>query len=619
MTDSTAVREEPGADVESTATEATPTDASEATASRRTRRQHLIAELAIVALLLLICALIHRNTMSQQLVEEHGFRQTQTAMTAVDFQRYGIDLLHPRVAVFGARAEVPFEFPLFQAMATVPMNLGLDTDMAMRVTAFACFLLTAVLLYGLIRRVGGRVAALASLVAFLFSPFGLLWGRTSLVEYLATAGAVGFAWAGIEWRERRHWAFVVLAVLAGSVAMLVKVTTGVFWILPLVLYTAVKELPGFRAWVRARLDPGLIVAIALPLLAGAWWTRHADAIKAANSATDWLTSTNLETWNFGTLAQRQVAANWTTIYDRIEQLLVGRSLFLVLVVLALWVGRKQRFWLGLTLAALLPPVVFFNLYWAHDYYLAAISPALAGLVGVVGAWVWEHRPRRWSALVCALVLATLWLGWVVWPESDYFGKMNGPVADPYAGAATELAAVTDPSKLVVYMGEEWNPTTPYYADRPGFMLTSQIVSQSLVDKLSRDDHYRYFFSFNPYADPIHVLSAWKWIGVLGPRTYVVGQHREDVDHAPVYASTAPTGSAEGTRTAIPCDGERVAIPGSGSPTTISAARNDDLRILVGRNLAPFPRVATIYSRETSSVGCGGIPAIAVVTAPTNAA
>ncbi len=143
----------------------------------------------------------------------------------------------------------------------------------------------------------------------------------------------------------------------------------------------------------------------MPLLAGAWWTRHADAIKAANSATDWLTSTNLETWNFGTLAQRQVAANWTTIYDRIEQLLVGRSLFLVLVVLALWVGRKQRFWLGLTLAALLPPVVFFNLYWAHDYYLAAISPALAGLVGVVAAPGCGNTGRvvgrRWCARWCS--------------------------------------------------------------------------------------------------------------------------------------------------------------------------------------------------------------------------
>ena len=88
-----------------------------------------------------------------------------------------------------------------------------------------------------------------------------------------------------------------------------------------------------------------------------------------------LTSTNLETWNFGTLAQRQVAANWTTIYDRIEQLLVGRSLLLMLVVLALWVGRKQRFWLGLTLAALLPPVVFFNLVLQIIGAFQAFTPA----------------------------------------------------------------------------------------------------------------------------------------------------------------------------------------------------------------------------------------------------
>jgi hypothetical protein len=140
-----------------------------------------------------------------------------------------------------------------------------------------------------------------------------------------------------------------------------------------------------------------------------------------------------------------------------------------------------------------------------------------------------------------------------------------------------------------------------------------------VDKLSRDDHYRYFFSFNPDVDPIHVLSAWAWIGVLGPRTYVVGQRREDVEHAPVFASTESTSGTGGTRTAVPCDGERVAVPGDLAPTTISSSRSDELRIVVGKNLAPFPRVATIYSREKSAVACSGVPAIAVVTAPTNAA
>jgi hypothetical protein len=585
-----------------------------------TPRRRLVAELAAVALLLLICAVVHRTTMNQQLVEEHGFRQTQTAMTAVDFERYGIDLLHPRVAVFGARAELPFEFPLFQAMATVPMNLGLDTDMALRVTAFGCFLLTAVLLWGLIRRVGGRVAAFAALVAFLFSPFGLLWSRASLVEYLATAGAVGFVWAGIEWRERRHWAFVALAVVAGALAMLVKITTGVFWIVPLVLYTAAKELPGWRAWLRARLEPGLIVAVVLPLVAGFWWTRHADAIKAADSATDWLTSAHLESWNFGTLAQRQVAGNWATIFDRIEQLLVGRSLVVVVLVAALWIGRRQKFWLGLALAALLPPIVLFNLYWAHDYYLAAISPALAGLVGVVAAWVWEHRPKRWPAAVVAVLMAAVWLGWVVWPESDYFDRMNEPVADSYALAAGEVQRVTDPSELVVYLGEEWNPTTPYYADRPGFMLTSQIADRATVERLARDDDYRYVFSFNPYADPIHFLDAWPWVGVIGPRTYVVGQQREDVDDAPVFASTRASAAsgATGGGTALPCDGQRVAIAGGGAPIGVSAPDSEDVRIIVGHEFAPLPRVGTVYSRDDSTLECSGVRAVEVVTAPTAA-
>src|SRR5207237_4502009 len=106
------------------------------------------------------------------------------------------------------------------------------------------------------------------------------------------------------------------------------------------------------------------------------------AIKDASAATRWLTSANLQTWNFGTLAQRQVAENWTTIFDRMEALLVGRYLLLAIVIVALWWGRKQRFWLGNVLVVVLAPAVFFNLYVVHDYYLAAISPALAAIVGI---------------------------------------------------------------------------------------------------------------------------------------------------------------------------------------------------------------------------------------------
>ena len=163
-------------------------------------RRHAAAcfEAAFVALLLVLAVAVHRGSMGQQLVEQHGFRQTQTALTAVDFQQHGIDLLHPRVPVFGPRSEVPFEFPLFQALATVPMNLGVDADASMRFTALACFLLTAVLLFGLIRRVGrtdrrvrhaGRVPVLALRSAV--GP-GVIGGVPR------DPGAVGLVWAGIE-------------------------------------------------------------------------------------------------------------------------------------------------------------------------------------------------------------------------------------------------------------------------------------------------------------------------------------------------------------------------------------------------------------------------------------
>ena len=33
-----------------------------------------------------------------------------------------------------------------------------------------------------------------------------------MIEYLATAAAVGFVWAGIEWRERRGATLAVMAV-----------------------------------------------------------------------------------------------------------------------------------------------------------------------------------------------------------------------------------------------------------------------------------------------------------------------------------------------------------------------------------------------------------------------
>ena len=67
-----------------------------------------------------------------------------------------------------------------------------------------------------------------------------------MIEYLATAGAVGFAFGVVLWRERRHPSLFVAALAAGLIGMLVKPTTAVFWILPALAYRPRERDPSGR-------------------------------------------------------------------------------------------------------------------------------------------------------------------------------------------------------------------------------------------------------------------------------------------------------------------------------------------------------------------------------------
>ncbi len=91
-------------------------------------------EAAFVAAILAAFVVVVAPTLGQPLLERHAFRQTQTAYTARIFHEQGIDLIHPKLPVLGEPFEVPFEFPLFQAAASLVMDVGVRDDVAMRLT-----------------------------------------------------------------------------------------------------------------------------------------------------------------------------------------------------------------------------------------------------------------------------------------------------------------------------------------------------------------------------------------------------------------------------------------------------------------------------------------------------
>lgn len=199
--------------------------------ARLSRVRHSTAAIA----LLVFAALLRLPTLAHPLTEAHAFRQTQTAFPAVIYADAGIDLLRPEVPVFGPPWTLPFEFPLFQASASVLIRIGLTPEVALRGLGLVSFLVSAWLLWVILDRHATHRAAKIALACYAFSPFALLWSRTSMIEYFAVVGALAFVLGILEWHVGHGRRWLLLAVCGGSMAALVKLTTAVFWVAPVLL------------------------------------------------------------------------------------------------------------------------------------------------------------------------------------------------------------------------------------------------------------------------------------------------------------------------------------------------------------------------------------------------
>jgi hypothetical protein len=576
-----------------------------------------------VALIAVLAALVTyvAPTLNARLLEKHAFRQTQTAWTARVFHEDGIDLLHPKLPVLGEPFEVPFEFPLYQAVAALVMDLGVPEDEALRATSLGFFVLTALLLYGLVRYVAGPVSGIAAAAAFTFTPTALVWSRTSMIEYTATAGAVGFAFALVVWRDRRRPLFLALGVAAGLVGMLVKPTTAVFWILPALAYRPRRQPEPRR---RRRVDIWLVVAVAVPILAAVLWTHHADAIKAASPMTEPLTGWNLRRWNFGWARQRIDPDLWWVILKRVGPNVLGLfGVLLVPAAVAAWRSPQRRFWLAVAGAAVLPVIVFLNLYFVHDYYLVGVSPAIAALIGLGAGWVWSVARRRW--LVVALPLVALFFAWgTLELGRGYWLRIHGGDEDPQVmPLANEIRAHTRASDLVAIVGLDWSPAVLYYANRRGHMVTGW--NQDLAYDVIHRDGYRYLLMVDPGHDDLAFMERWRWVGALGRHLYSLADTEADLPRADVV-STDPdpalnarlrrAAALPGSPESIPCGRGTLVRTGAQGTWIVLEEPAPGGRLFVGA-LAPVPARRAIFvsprlaAGGSITLGCSGAKRLAV--------
>ena len=196
----------------------------------------------------------------------------------------------------------------------------------------------------------------------------------------------------------------------------------------------------------------------VPAAITAVWTRFADGVRAANPlARTFLLSSELNTWNFGTLAQRLSGEFWSVLALRSvpdavgHWAVVGGAVLLTAIASHRW--RESLMCLVVFVAA---PLIFSNLYEVHNYYACANALFLVGGVGLAIVAGLEAQASRRYVAIAALALVG------VCEVNAYLrGYYRAQQGDRRLPAAEVVAQVTDPGDVVLIYGSDWSAVLPY--------------------------------------------------------------------------------------------------------------------------------------------------------------
>jgi hypothetical protein len=438
----------------------------------------------------------------------YEFRQAQTAFAVRGLVQGEGSPLFSYLPVFGDADQVPFEFPIFQMAAAQIALLGGTEAFSGRFVSFFMFQISAILTWILAKYLFGLAAANIGLLVFQFSPFGMIYGASFLIE----STALGFTMMSIivlEFSRRRGiGALVPLAIGFAIVAFLVKITTPIGWFVGYFVYLLILgKIKWTLADVLGKFGPVTLVGL-LGVLSGIVWSELANQVKRLHPITDQLTSSNLQSWNFGTIEQRLDLVVYFKLATTPVLLILGISL--LLIVPAVFTIRGTYEWkpvLSLSLVAFSNIFLFMNLYFVHEYYFMAVYPALSSLAGwvVSRAALFFRGNLRLVSVFTILTLASTWLG-PLGPraQSDSFSQPK------ISKEAQVLRDNTAASSRVLALGCDWDPTIFYHAERTGLMIPGWYTAGDSLWQVENIRAYTHVITCGDVqTDDIDVISELK--------------------------------------------------------------------------------------------------------------
>jgi hypothetical protein len=413
---------------------------------------------------------------NKSLLDQHSFRQTQTALTTYYFIKDGlrIDYLTP---VLGPPWSIPFEFPLYQyiiALACRATNIPLDQ--AGRAVSVFFWIMCIVPINGIFKfwDVENRWRWTSMLLLY-STPTYIFWSRCFLIESLALFLALAFLYSSLRVLRDASLFWCIFMTAFGALAAAQKATTFLIVMVPLLGFSIYSLSPQLRAPSFLKkafyLGMGLMMSFAVLIL----WTKHADEVKSRNPiASVAITSKALEKWNFGTLAQRLSPHTWPAAF--ISHFTFTSAFITVLqlaiIVFAFGFGKLFRREIFVLFCGYLAgPLTFYNLFFVHNYYCYENQIYLVLAFALSLYAITDLKPDPWrNRLRYGAAVSVVFAGWASYAHDAIPWISRTPTAAAVQKQLQPLIDAGNHDDILVIYGQEWNPSIAYYTGRKAIMF-----------------------------------------------------------------------------------------------------------------------------------------------------
>jgi len=326
--------------------------------------------------------------------------------TALEFAKNSIDFLRPNIVGFNASGTgTPLEFPLWQAAASVGLNLFDGWWGGATIASLLLFTILLPCFYQTAKWETDAAFAWLAVALLLAQPIVFHLAGGAQTDGFSLALLLGFVWSA-EWLRRepgpRSWLACALLASLLAVTKFPYLMTGGF-------ATALILL-----WQRAPLKSWLFLAGAAVAAAAVFlpWNAWCNAeIGRALFKYRPLTISENPQWFFGDLSYRLDPSNYIKAGWRALSCLWGSFVLVGLTLYGFWL-RPKSLGAALLVGALMTTLIFTKLVLFHRHYYLMFSPAVALLNAYAVCELWRRiqilsAGKAWIASTAVLALLML--------------------------------------------------------------------------------------------------------------------------------------------------------------------------------------------------------------------